>query len=209
VKRSILSLAALLLAFAGPARAQVQGALSPARVLQPNEHLGGAYLTFDKSSATLLGQLRMSFYPNFDFGFQGGLSRIDVDENTRTSVKLGGDFRAQVAFQKQGSPVDLALGGALGVESADELNQLSVGPQVHISRVLDLREQWVAYGGAALLFTRIELAGESNTDTSFPLRLGMEYHPNPYLRLLVETQLAVSDEVRDDFALTFGVVFPF
>ena len=209
MKRSILLLAALLLAAAAPARAQVQGALSPARVLQPNEHLGGAYLTFDKSSATLLGQLRMSFYPNFDFGFQGGLARIDVNDNTRTSVKLGGDFRAQVAFQSKGSPVDVALGGALGVESADELNQLSVGPQVHVSRVLDMGNQWVAYGGAALLFSRIEVGQESDTDTSFPLRAGVEWDPNPYLRLLTEVQLAVSDELRDDFAITFGVLFPF
>lgn len=209
MKRSTLLLAALLLAAAAPAHAQVQGALSPARVLQPNEHLGAAYLTFDKSSATLLGQLRMSFYPNFDFGFQGGLARIDVDNNTRTSVKLGGDFRAQVAFQSKGSPVDLALGGALGVESADELNQLSIGPQLHISRVLDTGNHWTAYGGAALLFSRIEVGQESDTDTSCPIRAGMEYAANPYLRLQTEVQLAVSDELRDDFAITFGVLFPF
>ena len=209
MRRSILSVIALLLAATGPASAQVQGALSPGRVLQPNQHLGGAYLTFDKSSATLLGQLRMSFYPAFDFGFQGGLARIDVDNNTRTSVKLGGDFRGQVAKQASGSPLDIALGAALGVESADELNQLSVGPQVTVSRTLDVAAQWVAYGGAALLFSRIEIAQETDTDTSCPIRLGIEFSPNPYLRLLTETQLAVSDELRDDFAITFGVLFPF
>jgi len=209
VKRSILFIVALSLAAAGPASAQVQGTLTTGRVLRPNEHLGGSYLAFDKSSATALGQLRMSFYPNLDFGFQGGLARIDVDNNTRTSVKLGGDFRGQVATQAAGSIMDVALGAALGVESADELNQLSVGPQVTVSRTLDMANRWVAYGGAALLFTRIEVGQETNTDTSCPLRLGMEYSANPYLRLLTEVQLAVSDEVRDDFAVTFGVLFPF
>lgn len=209
MKRSILFIVALSLAAAGPASAQVQGTLTTGRVLRPNEHLGGSYLAFDKSSATALGQLRMSFYPNLDFGFQGGLARIDVDNNTRTSVKLGGDFRGQVATQAAGSIMDVALGAALGVESADELNQLSVGPQVTVSRTLDMANRWVAYGGAALLFTRIEVGQETNTDTSCPLRLGMEYSANPYLRLLTEVQLAVSDEVRDDFAVTFGVLFPF
>jgi len=209
VKRSILFIVALSLVAAGPASAQVQGTLTTGRVLRPNEHLGGSYLTFDKSSATALGQLRMSFYPSIDFGFQGGLARIDVDNNTRTSVKMGGDFRGQVATQSGGSFMDVALGAALGIESADELNQLSVGPQVTVSRTLDMASRWVAYGGAALLFSRIEMGLETNTDTSCPLRMGMEYSPNPYLRLLTEVQLAVSDEVRDDFAVTFGVLFPF
>ena len=209
MKRSILFIVALSLVAAGPASAQVQGALSTGRVLQPNEHLGGSYLSFDKSSATALGQLRMSFYPSIDFGFQGGLARIDVNDNTRTSVKMGGDFRGQVATQSGGSILDVALGAALGIESADELNQLSVGPQVTVSRTLDMASRWVAYGGAALLFTRIEEGQETNTDTSCPLRMGMEYSPNPYLRLVSEVQLAVSDELRDDFAFTFGVLFPF
>ena len=209
MKRSILFIVALSLVAAGPASAQVQGTLTTGRVLRPNEHLGGSYLTFDKSSATALGQLRMSFYPSIDFGFQGGLARIDVDNNTRTSVKMGGDFRGQVATQSGGSFMDVALGAALGIESADELNQLSVGPQVTVSRTLDMASRWVAYGGAALLFSRIEMGLETNTDTSCPLRMGMEYSPNPYLRLLTEVQLAVSDEVRDDFAVTFGVLFPF
>jgi len=209
VKRSILFIVALSLVAAGPASAQVQGTLTTGRVLRPNEHLGGSYLSFDKSSATALGQLRMSFYPNIDFGFQGGLARIDVDNNTRTSVKMGGDFRGQIATQSGGSIMDIALGAALGIESADELNQLSVGPQVTVSRTLDMASRWVAYGGAALLFSRIEVGLETNTDTSCPLRMGMEYSPNPYLRLLSEVQLAVSDEVRDDFAVTFGVLFPF
>jgi hypothetical protein len=204
-----LFIIALCLAAAGPASAQVQGALSPGRVLQPNEHLGGTYLTFDKSSATLLGQLRLSFYPNMDFGFQGGIARIDVDNNTRTSVKLGGDFRGQIATQAGGGIFDIALGAALGVESGDELNHLSVGPQVTLSRTLDMAAKWVGYGGAALLFSRVEVGQETDTDTAFPIRLGIEHDPNPYLRLLTEVQLAVSDEIRDDFAITIGVLFPF
>lgn len=209
MKRSIPILAAGLLAAASPAPAQVHGALATARVVPINSRLGGAYLQFDKSSATLMGQLRLSFYPNLDFGFLGGLSRIDVDNNTRTSVRLGGDFRGQVATQSASFPLDISLGGSLGVETADELTILAVGPQVTVSRSLDLSGRWIAYGGASLLLSRIEIARQSDTDTSFPVRLGIEYDPNPWLRLLSEAQLAVSDEVKDDFAITFGVLFPF
>jgi hypothetical protein len=215
VKRSTLLLAAGLLAgpaligCPAPALGQVYGSLANARVVPVNSRLGGGYVQFDKSSAALMGQLRLSFYPNLDFGFLGGLSRIDFGSNTRTSVRLGGDFRGQLATQGAGFPVDVLLGGALGVETADELTILSVGPQVTVSRALDLSGRWIGYGGASLLLSRIEVSNQSDTDVSFPVRLGFEYDPNPYLRLLAEAQLAVSDEIKDDFAATFGVLFPF
>ena len=209
MKRFLLT-AALLASAALPAGAQVHGALSEARVVPVNGRLGGAYLQFDKSSATLSGQLRLSFYPNLDFGFQGGLSRIDLGDNTRTSVRLGGDFRGQVATQGPTFPLNISLGGAIGVESADDLTILAVGPQVVCSRGLDGSSgRWFGYGGAALLLSRFDVGGASDTDTSFPVRAGLEFHPNPDLRLLAEVQLAVSDEIRDDFSATIGVLFPF
>lgn len=192
-----------------PASAQVHGALSEATLVPVNGRLGGAYLAFDKSSATLSGQLRLSFYPNLDFGFQGGLSRIDVANNTRTSVRLGADFRGQLAKQGEAFPLNISLGGALGVESADNFTILSVGPQVVVSRQLGGSGRWVGYGGAALLLSRFDVDNQSNNDTSFPLRAGLEFQPNPDMRLLTEVQLSVSDEVRDDIAITFGVLFPF
>ena len=204
------ALAALTLATsAAPARSQVHGAFSEATVVPVNARLGGAYLGFDKSSATLSGQLRLSFYPNLDFGFQGGLSRIDVNNNTRTSVRLGGDFRGQLAKQGEAFPLSVALGGAIGVESADNFTILSVGPQLTVSRTLGSTGRWIGYGNASLLISRFDVDNASNNDTSLPLRFGVEFHPNPDLRLLAEAQLAVSDEVRDDMAITFGVLFPF
>lgn len=207
--RFLLLCAAGLLAAASPALAQINGAFTTARVIPVNSRLGAAYLQFDKSSATLMGQLRLSFYQNLDFGFQGGLSRLDLEDNTRTSVRLATDFRGQMTTQGTSFPVDIALGGTIGVETADELTILSVGPTVGVSRSLDLAGRVIGYGGASLLFSRIEIAQESNTDTSFPIRFGIEYDPNPWVRMLTEVQLAVSDEIRDDVAFTFGVLFPF
>jgi len=208
VKRLIIT-AALAAGIVSHAQAQVNGALSEARVVPVNSRLGGAYLQFDHSSATLSGQLRLSFYPNLDFGFQGGLSRMDLNKSTRTSVRLGGDFRGQVATQGPAFPVNVSLGGTIGVESADAFTILSVGPQVVVSRVLDPSGKWIGYGGASLLLSRYDVAGQRDTDTSFPVRAGMEFRPNADLRLLTEAQLAVSDAVRDDFSFTLGVLFPF
>jgi opacity protein-like surface antigen len=208
MKRLLLT-AALITCAASPAIAQIHGALSEARVVPVNSRLGGAYLQFDKNSASLMGQLRLSFYPNIDFGFLGGLSRIDVDNNTRTSVRLGGDFRGQVATQGTAFPLNVSLGGAIGVESADNFTILAVGPQVVFSRAFDGAGKWLGYGGASLLMSRFDVGAKSDTDTSFPIRAGFEFRPNADLRILTEAQLAVSDEIRDDFSLTLGVLFPF
>ena len=113
MKRYLLALA-LCATTAMPAAAQIHGAFSEATIVPVNGRLGGAYLQFDASSATLQGQLRLSFYPKLDFGFNGGLSRIDFGGNTRTSVRLGGDFRGQVVAQGEGSPLNVTLGGAIG-----------------------------------------------------------------------------------------------
>ena len=211
MKRS-LAAAALALALAcaaSPALAQVYGILNDAKVVPLNGHLGGGYLQFDKSSATLMGQLRLSLYPNMDFGFVGGLSRIDIENDNQTSVRLATDFRGQITNQSADFPVSITLGAAIALESADGFSLLSVGPTAAASRVLDQANQWTATFGASLLLSRSEINGDRNTDTSLPLRLGLQYAPNPDIRIMSEAQVGVSDEIRDDFSLMLGVLFPF
>jgi hypothetical protein len=156
-----------------------------------------------------MGQLRLSFYPNMDFGFIGGLSRLDINDDTKSSVRLGTDFRGQIATQDASFPLNITLGAALAVESADGFSLLSVGPTAAASMGLDQAKQWEAYGGASILISRSEINGARNTDTSLPLRLGLQYSPNPDIRILSEFQVAVSDEIRDDLSFTLGVLFPF
>ena len=210
MKRLLAPALALALACAAsPAMAQVYGMLNDAKVLPVNGHLGGGYLQFDKSSATLMGQLRLSLYPNFDFGFVGGLSRLDIENDTKSSVRLGTDFRGQIANQGANFPVSITLGAAIALEQADGFSLLSVGPTAAASRVLDQANQWTATFGASLLLSRSEISGKRNTDTSMPLRLALQYAPNTDIRILSEAQLGVSDEIRDDFSFTLGVLFPF
>jgi opacity protein-like surface antigen len=208
--KRLLACAAVSFALAAsPALAQVHGIFNDAKVVPVNGHLGGAYLQFDQSSASLMGQLRLSFFPNLDFGFLGGVSRLDINDDTKSSVRLATDFRGQIATQSANFPLNITLGAALGVETADGFTLLSVGPTAAVSRELDQAKQWEAYGGASILLSRSEIDGGRDTDTSLPLRFGLQYSPNPDIRILSEMQFAVSDAINDDFSFTLGVLFPF
>lgn len=212
VKRFVLC-GALAGALCLPAvvRAQAFGQFGGAEPLPLNGHLAGAYLRMSSSDLSLLGQLRLSLYPNIDFGFVGGLSRVDVGGVNRTAIKLGTDFRTQVARHGETFPVDLSLGAMLGVDTASDFTVLTVGPLAQASRRVTLSngQTLVPYGGIGIVFARADVAGGSATDVSVPLRLGAEYHVQPGTALLAELQLALSDKVNDDLVFSLGVNFPF
>jgi hypothetical protein len=196
---------------AKPAAAQVFGQLSGAEPIGMNARLFGAYGSFTKSESELLAQLRLSFYPNVDFGFQGGLSRVSVLDRNRTAVKLGGDFKCLTGRRGPSFPLDFSLGAAIGVSSAEDFNLLSVGPQAVLSFTVgaDKGSKFTPYAGALLLFTRSDLDNQNDTDVSMPLRFGTEFAPNADLRLIAELQIALSDQINDDLKLTLGANFPF
>ncbi len=197
--------------WAGAADAQVFGQYGGAVPLGMNARLFGAYAGFSKSESELQSQLRLSFYPNVDFGFQGGLSRVSVNDHSRTSVKIGGDFKGLVAKQTETRPFALSLGAAIGVNSAEDFNVLSVGPSAVASHAFDAgpSPRFTAYAGAMVLFTRSDLDNGNDTDVSVPLRFGGEYAPNPDIRLVLELQVAASDQINDDLKLVLGANFPF
>ncbi|MCC6348420.1 MAG: hypothetical protein IT347_02380 [Candidatus Eisenbacteria bacterium] len=214
MKKSFVLFVALAVAgtlAAAGARAQAFGQYSGATTLGMNTRLFGAYGSFTRSESELLAQLRLSFYPNVDFGFQGGLSRVSVLDRSRTSIKVGGDFKGMVVHRGDAAPFDLSLGAALGVSSAEDFNLLSIGPQAVASRTFGSpgRANVTPYVGALLLFTRSDLNNANDTDVSVPLRFGAEYAPNPDIRLVLELGVAVSDRINDDLKLTVGANFPF
>src|SRR4029077_6858714 len=71
VKRSVLVLLlAATPALVRPAAAQVWGQYTSAETVPVNGHMFGGYLHASSNFLGLLAQLRLSFYPNVDFGFQ-------------------------------------------------------------------------------------------------------------------------------------------
>lgn len=199
------------LAGATAAGAQVFGQYTPADVLAVNARQFGAYVDFSENTAGLMAQLRLSFYPNVDFGFQGGLSRLDLGSSTKTTLRLGSDLRVGVGRAGQRFPVDVAAGGALGVETTDNYTSIRLGPSLVVSREMPLSggSSVVPYAGAMFCFNNVSVHGESDTDFSLPLRAGAELRAIPGVRIAAELQLRLGDDFDDDVAFAAGVNLPF
>ncbi|MBI5711401.1 MAG: hypothetical protein HZC42_14040 [Candidatus Eisenbacteria bacterium] len=204
-------LATALAAAGAPAQAQVFGQFTPAEILPVNAHLFGAYLDVSENVVGLLGQLRLSFYPGVDFGFQGGLDRVDAATGNRTTVKLGGDVRFATAHAGEASPVDVLVGGALGVATGDDYHVFTVGPSAVASRSFSFspNASVAPYAGLMLAFTNFDSGPTSSTDFSIPLRLGAELKAMPGLRLGAELQLRLGDDFSDRVGFSAGVNLPF
>jgi hypothetical protein len=205
----LLALFAASLAPAPAARAQVFGQYTPAEILPVNARLGGAYVNFSRDVLGALGQLRLSFYPNTDFGFQGGLARIDLGTTSRTSLRLGTDVRFGVAKATAGRPVDIAVGVGLGVETSDQFSVFRIGPSAVASRTFPGSSSVTPFVGTMLCFTSWDVSDETGTDFSVPVRLGAELRAIPGARITAEFQLRLGDVFDDRTAFSTGIHFPF
>jgi hypothetical protein len=199
------------LAPAPAAHAQVFGQYTPAGILPVNSRLGGGYVNFSENVVGALGQLRLSFYPNVDFGFQGGLSRLDLVQGSKTALRLGADARFGVVKTSTASPVDLSVGAALGVETSDNYSVLRLGPSVVASRTFTFSSSAsvAPYAGAMLSFASRNVGSGSKTDFSLPVRLGAELRAIPGVRITTEFQLRISDDFDDRTGFSAGVNLPF
>jgi hypothetical protein len=213
VFRSILAAlaAACLVACPAPAAATAFGQFSGAQTLPVNNRLFGAYLHASDDVVGLAAQLRMSFYPGVDFGFQGVLNRLDYEGGDRSTIGMGADFKAQVATAGSSMPMDIALGGAIGVEPGDDYGLLSVGPTAVASRSFPSGQNSTItpYVGLMLAFSRIDVDPLDDTDISFPVRLGVDFRPMPEMAFTGEIQLRLSDSFNDDTGFSVGVNLPF
>jgi hypothetical protein len=209
--KKLLLLALFVASLAPAARAQVFGQYTPAEILLVNARLGGAYVNFSKDVVGALGQLRLSFYPNVDFGFQGGLARLDLGTTSKTSLRLGADVRFGVAKAAAGYPVDIAVGVGLGVETSDQYSVFKIGPSVVASRAFPFSgtSSVVPFVGTMLCFTSRDAGSETRTDFSVPVRLGAELRAIPGTRITAEFQLRLGDVFEDRTAFSTGIDFPF
>lgn len=207
-----LALASLALLAARPGQAQVIGQLTGAQTLEVNSRMFGGYLQFSQNVLNVMGQLRLSFYPGVDFGFQGSLARQQFDTGSdRTTLGLGGDLKYQIGSPTAGNPVSLALGATVGVQTGDDFSILSIGPTLVGSRTLQTGDtvSLSPYVGIGLLFSNINVGDNNDTDFSMPLRLGTTLRLNPGLDLVGEIQFRIGDNFDDDMSTTVGVNAPF
>lgn len=209
-------LGALLLA--APARAQLPGTYSGAPTLAVNGHTFGAYVPLSRHSVGLLAQLRLSFFPGVDFGFQGGLDRLDRSSGSRTLVRLGTDVKVLVSSARPDFPYDFSLGGALGVMNGDHYGSLTLGPTAVMSRTWRAGQtgEIRPYAGLGLAFTSINdtrsapaIPTSNRTDFWVPLRVGGEFAVSPLARLVGEMEIRLGQEAGDDIGFTVGANLPF
>ncbi len=204
-------IAAALIACSAPASAQSLGQFAGARTLAINAHSFGAYVHTSGNIVGLVSQLRLSFYPGVDFGFQGGLDRIDYRSVNRTVLRLGADFKVATAKASETLPVDLAFGGGLGVETGDNISVLTLGPMAVASRTFETSTNGsiTPYGALGVSYSSVDVPGDNNTGLQLPLHLGAEFRMAPEFQLVIELQERLGTSYSDRGTLVIGANFPF
>ncbi len=212
--KRILGAAAMLAAalfHASPATAQVFGQLNSAEVLALNGHQAGFYLNAGDNKLGGLAQLRLSLYPGMDFGFQGGLQRVTWKGADRTTLRLGTDLRVSVAHSGEGFPVDIAVGGGLGVETSDNYHVLTLMPSGVMSRSYSVGQNGSIspYLGLGISFANVDAGTTRQTFLSLPARLGADFHVMPGMSLAAEMQIPIGNGFNESSGLMTGVNLPF
>jgi len=204
-KSALVAGALLLPATSG---AQVYGQFTGAEVVPTGGHVFGAYLHASENLFGLISQLRLSFYPNVDFSFHGGLNRIQIGTEDRTTIRIGSDVKFLIL---KGQQVDIAASGALGVETGDNISVLTIGPAAVASHTYPMGTGGgvTPYAGFALLFSNVDIGDRQEADFSIPFRFGTEFKLSPEIKLVGEIQLRANDEINDDFSFVTGVNLPF
>jgi opacity protein-like surface antigen len=200
-----------VVALARPAEAQIFGQLTGAEPIATDARLFGAYLQTSENQVGLLGQLRLSFYPNIDFGFQGGLQRVDYTGGDRSLAQLGADVRFGLGQQAEGRFLSSSIDGAIGLESGDDYHTLTLGLIGAVSHRFPMGENSgiTPYAGLGVAFQNAEIGDNDNSDMYVPLRLGASFKIGAVLDAITELQFRLSDDVNDDLSLVFGANFPF
>jgi hypothetical protein len=196
---------------ASTAHAQLPSPYAGARTLEVNQHVFGAYIPISAHAVGLLSQLRMSFYPGVDFGFQGGVSKLDRNTGNRTVVRLGTDVKVAVIKGTEQQPYDVSAGGALEVFTGDGYSLLSLGPNATISRTWKRGQpgEVSPYVGMGLAFSTLNTDAADETDFSVPLRIGSEYSISSMARIVAEMEFRLGQRTGDDVSFTAGVNLPF
>lgn len=206
-----LCLAAGLLVLAGAAHAQLPATYTGAAVLPVDGHVFGAYVPITSNSIGAVGQLRLSFLPGVDFGFQGGLSRLDRSAGSKTLVRMGTDVKFQLAAPSEGRPVAMAIDAGIGIFAGDDYNVLSIGPSFIVSRSWRSGQsgEFSPYAGIGLAITTINAGSFDDNDFAMPIRVGAEFGITPAARLVFEIATRIGSDFGDDTEFTLGANLPF
>ena len=125
-----LAILVLLLSavFTQSARANAFGQFIPASPLRGGDNLFGVYLLFgDRVGDDLgvLGQVRLSSGPKFDWGLQFGFAGSNP-----SAILIGGDIRPILHAADDNFPLDLAFDAGVGLSIADNITIIEFVPAI-------------------------------------------------------------------------------
>jgi hypothetical protein len=212
MNRRVLSawIAGALLICAHPARSQSLGQFGGASPLPMNGHTLGTFVDASSHEVGFITQLRLSYYPDVDFGFQGGLKRLDYVDTDGNALRLGADFKVAARRVRSGFPVDLSFGAGLGVDTGDNLSVLTMGPNAIASRAYPAGNGTIEpYAALGLCYASINTSAQDDTGIQWPLRLGAEYRFTPDLRFAMELKQSFGTHHGDRNAFAIGTTFGF
>jgi hypothetical protein len=176
-----------------------------------NTRVLGTYVDASGHEVGFITALRLSFYPDVDFGFQGGLKRLDYTDTGGNALRLGADFKVAAMRARSGAPVDLSFGAGLGVDTGDNLSNLTMGPNAIASRAYPLGSSGSIepYASLGLCYASINTAQHDDTGLQWPFRLGAEYRMSPDLRFVMELKQNFGTHFGDINAFAIGTTFAF
>jgi hypothetical protein len=194
------------------AGAQVFGQFTGGSILPMSRNAIGGYLELSANLIGVTGQVRSSFQPNTDFGFQGGVGIYDQGGGNLTAVRLGADFRMLARQRDESFKMDLVFGAAIGVETGDDFNILRLGPSLIASRPLGgtpENPRFRPYIGFELLFNREQVDDTNRSGMTLPFHVGTEWQLAPGLKLDAELQARIGNMYGDEAAFSTGLTTTF
>lgn len=204
MKRLTILFASLCL-FAAPASAQVFGQFHPAHPIRENSNLWGAYILLGDrvDDVGLMGQVRFSSSPRFDWGLQFGFADGPGDG----SILLGGDIRPSLKRADSEFPLDLAFDGGAGLTIGDNFTLLELQPALLFGHrfPLDSGGAISPYGSVGIDFQNISYdnAGD-DSESDITARFGMEWEASRTFSVIGE--FGVGGDL-DVFATGINVLF--
>ena len=205
--RRLALLTVLLCAiFARSASANAFGQMIPAAPLMGGNNEFGIYTLFGDQvdNVGLLGQVRFSASPKFDWGLQAGFS--DAGDG---AVLVGGDIRPILRRSDPDFPLDLAFDGGIGLTIGDGYSVLQLVPAIEASHRFPLNGQpnmalspYMSVGWD-IHHTSID-GGNDDTSSDFVARFGLEWQAAR--KLAVMGEFGVGDPAND---FILGVNVPF
>lgn len=204
-------MAGALFLCACPAFSQSLGQYTGASPLPMNGKAFGTYVDVSSHQVGFVTTLRLSFYPDVDFGFQGGIKRLDYADADGNALRLGTDFKIATQRVRNGWPVDLSFGGGLGVDTGDNYSVLTMGPMAVASRAYNAGQSGSIepYASLGVAYASINTDGADDTGLQFPFRLGAEYRIAQDLRFTMEFQHYGGVHHGDRGAFAIGTTFAF